>query len=298
MYAADAELAEALAKDAPESETGKKAADSRQGMESDSADKYETEAKKLEKEGDDLKQEGQVAHDSSNFFDLGELGIELCLVLCSVAMLARNQVILDRRHRDRRASASARRCAAFSRSRSWSAPAHRRRSGVRRRPVRLHAAGGDPALAFRRLRASMNDLTHRPTKTPHRTAIVAVLMPAVVATLLAREQHIKEAAGRDQAAEQSRPPPPRAWRACDRLASRQGPQDDKNQAEAGGDQGGETSRLRHAEVAVDAKDGKQQSENDRCASHGTALFSGRIVLVSLPNCRAAGRCGHTGRASP
>ena len=55
--------------------------------------KYEKEAKDIEKEADKLKDEGRIAHDSSNFFDLGELGIELALVLCSVAMLAKSRTL-------------------------------------------------------------------------------------------------------------------------------------------------------------------------------------------------------------
>ena len=40
-----------------------------------------------------FKREGHVAHGSSNFFDMGELGIELALVLCSVAMLAKSKAL-------------------------------------------------------------------------------------------------------------------------------------------------------------------------------------------------------------
>jgi hypothetical protein len=91
MYAADAQMLEALSKDAPDSETGKKTALLVKKWKEDAAT-YEEDAKKKEELANDLKHEGQVAHDGSNFFDLGELGIELSLVLCSVAMLARNKL--------------------------------------------------------------------------------------------------------------------------------------------------------------------------------------------------------------
>jgi Domain of unknown function (DUF4337) len=90
MYAADAELLEALAKDAPESEAGKKEASLAKKWK-DGAEKYEADSKKAEETANELKHEGHIAHDSSNFFDLGELGIELALVLCSVAMLAKRK---------------------------------------------------------------------------------------------------------------------------------------------------------------------------------------------------------------
>jgi hypothetical protein len=91
MYAADADMLGALSKDAPDSEAGKKEAALVKKWK-ESADKYEKDAKDLEEKAKDLQHEGRVAHDSSNFFDLGELGIELALVLCSVAMLARNRL--------------------------------------------------------------------------------------------------------------------------------------------------------------------------------------------------------------
>jgi len=88
MYAADAELLKALSKEAPDSEAGGKTAKLIKEWQ-DKVDVYETDAKKLEKEAKGLQDGGRLAHNSSNFFDLGELGIELSLVLCSVALLAK-----------------------------------------------------------------------------------------------------------------------------------------------------------------------------------------------------------------
>jgi Domain of unknown function (DUF4337) len=90
MYAADAELLEALSKEAPATEAGGKTEKLIKKWK-DTEKRYEVEAEKLNKEAEDLKHDGAVAHKSSNFFDVGELGIELALVLCSVALLAKRQ---------------------------------------------------------------------------------------------------------------------------------------------------------------------------------------------------------------
>ncbi len=91
-YAADAEMLAALSRDAPDSEAGKKeTAQENKWVEAEK--KYEKDAEDIKKEADKLKDEGRIAHDSSNFFDLGELGIELALVLCSVAMLAKSRTL-------------------------------------------------------------------------------------------------------------------------------------------------------------------------------------------------------------
>jgi hypothetical protein len=91
MYAADAELVEALALNAPDSETGKKATKLVEKWK-ENAEKYEKDADKIQDDAKELQHESHAAHDSSNFFDLGELGIELALVLCSVAMLAKSRM--------------------------------------------------------------------------------------------------------------------------------------------------------------------------------------------------------------
>lgn len=51
--------------------------------------KLEEEAKDLEKEVKTLKEESHHAHERGTRFDLGELGIELSLVLCSLAVLTK-----------------------------------------------------------------------------------------------------------------------------------------------------------------------------------------------------------------
>ncbi len=92
MYAADADMLQALSHDEPDGDAGKKTA-SIVGKWKKNAEQYETEAKEKEKLANELQDEGRVAHDGSNFFDLGELGIELALVLCSVAMLAKSRML-------------------------------------------------------------------------------------------------------------------------------------------------------------------------------------------------------------
>ncbi len=92
MYGADAEMLEAQAEDGPEGRAGKHT-EALIKKWTDGEKKYEGEAEEIKKEADMLQEEGQAAHNSSNFFDLGELGIELALVLCSVAMLAKNRTI-------------------------------------------------------------------------------------------------------------------------------------------------------------------------------------------------------------
>jgi hypothetical protein len=49
----------------------------------------EQEARKLEKDADGYQEKCAAAHHRSDRFDLGELGVELALVLCSVAILAK-----------------------------------------------------------------------------------------------------------------------------------------------------------------------------------------------------------------
>jgi hypothetical protein len=90
MYAADAELVGALSKEAPDSEAGGKTAKLVKEWK-EKAKGYDADAEKLQEEAKELQHQGHIAHNSSNFFDLGELGIELALVLCSVALLAKRQ---------------------------------------------------------------------------------------------------------------------------------------------------------------------------------------------------------------
>ena len=88
MYAADAELLEALSKETP---TGESAGKTEKLIAKwrDTEKRYDADADKLQDEAKELQHEGHLAHSSSNFFDLGELCIEIALVLCSVALLAK-----------------------------------------------------------------------------------------------------------------------------------------------------------------------------------------------------------------
>jgi hypothetical protein len=90
MYAADAELLEALSKDAPDSEAGGKTEKVIKKWQ-ETEKRYDADAEQLKEDAEKLEHKGHVAHISSNFFDLGELGIELALVLCSVALLAKRK---------------------------------------------------------------------------------------------------------------------------------------------------------------------------------------------------------------
>lgn len=86
MYAADAELLEALSKEA----SGGKAEQVIKAWKAKEKS-YEKDAEEIQTEAKGLHEKGHLAHGSSNFFDLGELGIELALVLCSVALLAKRK---------------------------------------------------------------------------------------------------------------------------------------------------------------------------------------------------------------
>jgi hypothetical protein len=90
MYAADAELLEALSKEATAGESAGKT-EKLIAKWRDTEKRYDGDAEKLQDEAKELQHEGHIAHSSSNFFDLGELGIELALVLCSVALLAKRK---------------------------------------------------------------------------------------------------------------------------------------------------------------------------------------------------------------
>jgi hypothetical protein len=95
MLEADAELLAVLPKDTSKPDASERA-------ESLKAE-WEKKARRYEKEGDDIQEEARQltkeakgfeheahkAHVRSNFFDVGELGIEMALVLCSVAVLTK-----------------------------------------------------------------------------------------------------------------------------------------------------------------------------------------------------------------
>jgi len=51
--------------------------------------KYETELPKMQEEAQELEHQSHVKHDMAARFDLGELGIELALVFCSLAVLTK-----------------------------------------------------------------------------------------------------------------------------------------------------------------------------------------------------------------
>ena len=94
MYEADAALADMIPKDPDGTE---KAAAQKQKWRSDAA-KYKEEtnelqkgAEELGKSADEYHELSELAHHRGNFFDFGELGIELSLVLCSIAVLTKRK---------------------------------------------------------------------------------------------------------------------------------------------------------------------------------------------------------------
>jgi len=149
---------------------------------------YDADAEKLQEEAKKLQHDGHVSHISSNFFDLGELGIEIALVLCSVALLAKRKEFwligitvgalgfivamggffveeLTAAAQDDRLGLG-----------TW--------FGERRSLSRLTS----PSRVNERL-------THRATKTPHSTAIVAVTHPGRAGHVHSFGEFIEEASG-------------------------------------------------------------------------------------------------------
>jgi hypothetical protein len=57
----------------------------------DDARKLETEGHALKKKIDNFAEQAEVHHHRANFFDYGELGVELSLILCSISLLTKNR---------------------------------------------------------------------------------------------------------------------------------------------------------------------------------------------------------------
>ena len=55
------------------------------------AEHLEHEAEQMEKEAEHREKESEHAHHRSDFYDLGEMGVELALVVCSVAILTKRR---------------------------------------------------------------------------------------------------------------------------------------------------------------------------------------------------------------
>jgi hypothetical protein len=93
-YTSFLEMTASLAKD-PAGAERRKAAEKKW---TDQVEKYKTElpdieakARKLEKEADDFQKQSGSVHHQADRFDLGELGVELGLVLASLAVLTRRR---------------------------------------------------------------------------------------------------------------------------------------------------------------------------------------------------------------
>jgi predicted ribosome quality control (RQC) complex YloA/Tae2 family protein len=94
-YTSFLEMTSALAKDAAGAER-RKAAEKKW---SDQVEKYKTElpeiegkARALEKEAESFQKQSESVHHQADRFDLGELGVELGLVLASLAVLTRRRM--------------------------------------------------------------------------------------------------------------------------------------------------------------------------------------------------------------
>ena len=94
MYEADAALLAVGAKDPAASD--KAAGQIKEWKEAAAKYKEETKeieetARKLGETADAFRERSETAHVGGNFFDLGELGIELALILCSIAVLTKRR---------------------------------------------------------------------------------------------------------------------------------------------------------------------------------------------------------------
>jgi hypothetical protein len=97
LYEADADLLPMIAKDS----SNPKATEDAKARTDDwrtKSQKYqqdgseiENKARELEKESEELQAHSEEAHHRADRFDLGELGVELALVLCSVALLTKRR---------------------------------------------------------------------------------------------------------------------------------------------------------------------------------------------------------------
>jgi hypothetical protein len=95
MYEADGGLVEVTAKDPNNPRANEQA----QALDKDwqskartyraDADQIEEEARELERQSAEKQEASEKAHHRADRFDLGELGVELALVLCSVAVLTK-----------------------------------------------------------------------------------------------------------------------------------------------------------------------------------------------------------------
>jgi hypothetical protein len=97
MYEVDADEFRLMAKDPNNPKAPEEASALAQDL-SDKAKKYrqdgdeiEKEARRLENEREELEKKSEEAHHRADRFDLGELGVEFALVLCSVALLTKRR---------------------------------------------------------------------------------------------------------------------------------------------------------------------------------------------------------------
>jgi hypothetical protein len=94
MYEADAALLADVAKEPAASDGA--AGQIKEWKEEAAKDKAETKdieekARKLGEAAQEFREQSETAHVRGNFFDVGELGIELALILCSIAVLTKRR---------------------------------------------------------------------------------------------------------------------------------------------------------------------------------------------------------------
>jgi len=80
-----------IAKDPGNPQAGSQAAALREDLLT-RAQRYKEESDAIEREARQLQAKGELAHHRADRFDLGELGVELALVLCSVAVLTKRSL--------------------------------------------------------------------------------------------------------------------------------------------------------------------------------------------------------------
>ena len=134
MYSADAEMLEALSGDAP---TARRARRRRRWCRRGGATWRNTRRRRAtrKRRRRTLQHKGQVAHDGSNFFDLGELGIELRAGPLLRGDAGQEPDAMDRGHRGRHAGFRRGDVRLFQRTNPERPPPDRNPSAVRRHDV-------------------------------------------------------------------------------------------------------------------------------------------------------------------
>jgi hypothetical protein len=87
LYEAMAELLEAIPADSQSNEAKKSPISKWRN----DADRYRHDVAEIEEEARHLVEESELFHHRANYFDLGEFGVQLAIILCSVAVLTKRK---------------------------------------------------------------------------------------------------------------------------------------------------------------------------------------------------------------